>query len=192
MFVYKKGTLERSVEYLDPIKSKVGIYHKPTKMSLSFVVYNDKKLPLKEPNAYPSKSFSDAPFSEMLSVYEVRGMQADSDKYDFIKDVYSPRKTLVENFLEAIEVFENEIFERLREDKPQPTPPKPRDPKEDDKQKDKKSELPQVNDIVRDKKTGNFGRVIDVSERTREVKVAPISKDEAMNILKQRQKEMQS
>jgi hypothetical protein len=183
MFVYKKGTLERSVEYLDPIKSKVGIYHKPTKMSLSFVVYNDKALPLKEPNSYPSKSFSDAPFSEMLSVYEVRGMQPDTDKYDFIKDVYMPRKTLVENFMEAIEVFENEIFNRLNEEKPQPSAPEGQTPPTN-----KVSELPKVGDFVRQGSV--FGRVVDVDTETRMVKIAPMDKNEVLSILKLQQNAM--
>jgi hypothetical protein len=183
MFVYKKGTLERSVEYLDPIKSKVGIYHKPTKMSLSFVVYNDKALPLKEPNSYPSKSFSDAPFSEMLSVYEVRGMQPDTDKYDFIKDVYMPRKTLVENFMEAIEVFENEIFNRLNEEKPQPSAPEGQAAPTN-----KVSELPKVGDFVRQGSV--FGRVVDVDEETRMVKIAPMDKNEVLSILKLQQNAM--
>ena len=181
MFVYKRDTLEKTIEYISDNRARVGIYHRPTKMALSFVVYTNEGMPKLEPNVYPSKSFSDAPLSSLVSDYEIRGMQKDSDKYSFVKDVYSPRKTLVENFLEAIEVFENEIFERLNEQKPQATPPEtPPQP-----EGEKKSELPRVSDFVRQGKV--FGRVVDVNQETREVKISIMSEADVMAALKLQQ-----
>jgi hypothetical protein len=181
MFVYKRDTLEKTIEYISDNRARVGIYHAPTKMALSFVVYTNERMPKLEPNVYPSKSFSDAPLSSLVSDYEIRGMQKDSDKYSFVKDVYSPRKTLVENFLEAIEVFENEIFERLNEQKPQATPPEtPPQP-----EAEKKSELPRVGDFVRQGKV--FGRVVDVNQETREVKISIMSEADVMAALKLQQ-----
>jgi hypothetical protein len=181
MFVYKRDTLEKTIEYISDNRARVGIYHAPTKMALSFVVYTNERMPKLEPNVYPSKSFSDAPLSSLVSDYEIRGMQKDSDKYSFVKDVYSPRKTLVENFLEAIEVFENEIFERLNEQKPQATPPEtPPQP-----EGEKKSELPRVGDFVRQGKV--FGRVVDVNQETREVKISIMSEADVMAALKLQQ-----
>lgn len=181
MFVYKRDTLEKTIEYISDNRARVGIYHRPTKMALSFVVYTDERMPKVEPNVYPSKSFSDAPLSSLVSAYEIRGMENDSDKYSFVKDVYSPRKTLVENFLEAIEVFENEIFERLNEQKPQATPPAPQNPPNSDKV----SELPKVGDFVRQGKV--FGRVVDVNQETREVKISILSEADVMAALKLQQ-----
>ena len=181
MFVYKRDTLEKTIEYISDNRARVGIYHRPTKMALSFVVYTNEGMPKLEPNVYSSKSFSDAPLSSLVSDYEIRGMQKDSDKYSFVKDVYSPRKTLVENFLEAIEVFENEIFERLNEQKPQATPPEtPPQP-----EGEKKSELPRVGDFVRQGKV--FGRVVDVNQETREVKISIMSEADVMAALKLQQ-----
>jgi hypothetical protein len=181
MFVYKRDTLEKTIEYISDNRARVGIYHRPTKMALSFVVYTDERMPKVEPNVYPSKLFSDAPLSSLVSDYEIRGMEADSDMYSFVKDVYSPRKTLVENFLEAIEVFENEIFERLNEQKPQATPPAPQSPPNTDKV----SELPIVGDFVRQ---GNvYGRVVDVNQETREVKISIMSKADVMAALRLQQ-----
>ena len=181
MFVYKRDTLEKTIEYISDNRARVGIYHRPTKMALSFVVYTDERMPKVEPNVYPSKLFSDAPLSSLVSVYEIRGMEKDSDKYSFVKDVYSPRKTLVENFLEAIEVFENEIFERLNEQKPQANPPAPQSPPNSDKV----SERPIVGDFVRQ---GNvYGRVVDVNQETREVKISIMSKADVMAALRLQQ-----
>ena len=181
MFVYKRDTLEKTIEYISDNRARVGIFHRPTKMALSFVVYTNEGMPKLEPNVYPSKSFSDAPLSSLVSDYEIRGMQKDSDKYSFVKDVYSPRKTLVENFLEAIQVFENEIFERLNEQKPQATPPEtPPQP-----EGEKKSELPRVSDFVRQGKV--FGRVVDVNQETREVKISIMSEADVMAALKLQQ-----
>ena len=81
MFVYKRDTLEKTIEYISDNRARVGIYHRPTKMALSFVVYTDERMPKVEPNVYPSKLFSDAPLSSLVSVYEIRGMEKDSDKY---------------------------------------------------------------------------------------------------------------
>lgn len=185
MFVYRNNTLEKFVEYIDDKKSKVGIYHVPTKMALSFTIYSDPSLPLNQPNVFKSKSFSDSELSSMISAYEIRGMETDSDKYNFLKDVYNSRKTLVENFLEAIEVFEDEIYNRLKEQKPQATPPTtpppPQNPKDDQKPKTK-SELPNVGDIV--EVDGKFGFVTDVKGESREIKISQMTRDEAMSRLK--------
>jgi len=176
MFVYRNNTLEKFVEYIDDKKSKVGIYHVPTKMALSFTIYSDPSLPLNQPNVFKSKSFSDSELSSMISAYEIRGMETDSDKYNFLKDVYNSRKTLVENFLEAIEVFEDEIYKRLKEQRPQATPPTTPPPPQT------QSELPNVGDIV--EVDGKFGVVTDVKGESREIKISQMTRDEAMSRLR--------
>jgi len=176
MFVYRPNTLERTIEPIDSTRSRVGIYHLPSKMSLSFVIYNDPQLPLTSPNQYPSKSFSDSEVSIMNSRYEIKGIELLGDKYDFVKEFYNPNKTSLENFLGAIEIFENEIYNRLEEKVANPTPPSNPTPPETE------SVLPEVGDFVRDGK--RFGRVVDVDIETRAVQISQMSKEDVFRNLR--------
>lgn len=176
MFVYRPNTLERTIEPIDATRSRIGIYHAPSKMSLSFDIYNDPQLPLVSPIQYPSKSFSDAEVSNMASRYEIKGIELNGDKFDFVNEFYNPNKTSLENFLGAIDIFENKIYERLNEKAASAKPPGNPTPPETE------SVLPKVDDFVREGK--RFGRVADVDEQTRAVKISQMSKEDVFRNLR--------
>jgi hypothetical protein len=176
MFVYRPNTLERTIEPIDATKSRVGIYHVPSKMSLSFDIYNDPQLPLSSPIQYPSKSFRDSEVSTMASRYEIKGIELSGDKYDVNKEVYNPNKTSLENFLEAIDIFENYIYNRLNEKVASARPPSNPTPPETE------SVLPKVTDFVRGGK--RFGRVVDVDKETRAVKISQMTKEDVLRNLR--------
>jgi hypothetical protein len=112
----------------------------------------------------------------MNSRYEIKGIELLGDKYDFVKEFYNPNKTSLENFLGAIEIFENEIYNRLEEKVANPTPPSNPTPPETE------SVLPEVGDFVRDGK--RFGRVVDVDEETRAVEISQMSKEDVFRNLR--------
>lgn len=176
MFVYRPNTLTRTIEPIDATRSRIGIYHAPSKMSLSFDIYNDPTLPLSAPLQYPSKSFSDAEVSNIISRYEIKGIELLGDKFDVIKDFYNPNKTSLENFLGAIEIFENEIYNRLEEKVATPTPPSNPTPPETE------SVLPEVGDFVQEGK--RFGRVADVDIENRSVKITEMTEEDVFRNLR--------
>jgi hypothetical protein len=112
----------------------------------------------------------------MASRYEIKGIELSGDKYDVIKEVYNPNKTSLENFLEAIDIFENYIYNRLKEKVASARPPGNPTPPETE------SVLPKVGDFVRVGK--RFGRVRDVDEETREVSITQMSKKDVLRNLR--------
>lgn len=170
MFVYRPNTLTRTIEPIDATRSRIGIYHAPSKMSLSFDIYNDPTLPLSAPVSYPSKSFSDAEVSNIISTYQIKGIELLGDKFDVNKEFYNPNKTSYENWEAAIKIFENYIYDRLEEKVATPTPPINPTPPETE------SVLPEVGDFVQEGK--RFGRVADVDIENRSVKITEMTEED--------------
>jgi len=175
MFVYKKGALKRKIEPVGDDRAKYILKHEPTGVEImyEFQIDNfDPQLNLAMKNGRVS----------MTKPFVIYGLK-DDGKYKFYIESFDPQKNLLNNWKDAISIFESKIFEFLNETPPNPTPPEP--PKDDDKDKDppkKFSELPRVGDIV---KTGNqFGRVVDVNEDTREIKIEPLTEEQARDILR--------
>lgn len=184
MFVYRPKTLEKTVEVVDAFRSRIGIYHAPSRMSLSFVIYNDPTLPLSSPIQYPSKSFSDAEVSVMNSRYDIRGLGLGTNTFTFLRESYNPKKTTLENFKLAIDIFEEEIYKRLREEAPEVQPPNdPTPPDEEQTPPEEESELPKVGDFIRNKK--RYGRVTDVDVEARAVTISPMTKDDVLNNMRE-------
>ncbi len=157
MFVYKSGTLKESNT---PVANKPNTYVlRLTHVTSGMVI--EVEYTINENNQ-----------NKPYIVYkEVDGQYVIYKKFNKSKD-------LKENFEDAIEFFEEEIFKQLKETPPQQTTPQPTPPEPPKTFQ----ELPEPNDIVR---IGNkFGRVVDADPDTEDVVVVELSKKEAMDILK--------
>lgn len=176
MLVYKKGQLKKE---LTPVKQGVVKYtlkHAKTGVKLSFDMYSDMTKTNKDVFATP-KVYDSA--INMVSPYLVS--KEENGQYKIYESFWDVNKTLFDNFTDAITYFEESIFKELNEKPPQP-PTQP-----DDSDPDKFKELPNIGDIVRIGKD-RFGKVVDVNIETRNIDVAPMTKEEAMGILKQQLK----
>ena len=151
MFVYKKDTLERSISALTTEIGEAVLKHKPTGVTLSYE-FNI------EPDAKPRKITQDNKPFNIVSPYLIYKLN-EQNKYEFKEDVWDEKKSLLDNFKDAVAFFESKIFEELKEEEPKPEPPKP--PRI-------VSQLPQIGDLVR---IGNdrFGVVTDVDEESRNI-----------------------
>lgn len=91
---------------------------------------------------------------------------------------FTNKVNLKDNFEDAIEFFEDQIFKQLNEAPPQQSQP----PAEGQDPPETYSELPEIDDIV---KVGNqYGKVVSRDEATGEIGVEPMTKKEAMQILR--------
>jgi hypothetical protein len=95
--------------------------------------------------------------------------------------LYDAKKTLLENFKDAIDAFEQSIFNELKEVPPTAQPPQ----EKEENKAPKVSELPVVGDFVRVGK--DYGRVVDVDEQTRMVKIEKMSQQEVSSLLRLQQ-----
>jgi len=171
MFVYKKNSLQRRIDADGTDRGVYTLTHTPTNVSISYEFqlnyFNpDVNLTMKEGRVAMTKPFI---------IYKKRA----DNSFEFYQESFDGNKTLLDNWKEAIGLFEGKIFEYLNEQAPQPEPPKTDTPKDPPQ---KFSELPEVGDII---KTGNrFGRVIDVNENTRDIKVEELTENEAREIIR--------
>ena len=121
----------------------------------------------------------------------IQGMDADTQKpktkfkvykevdgkYTIYQEFFIKDKTITETFEEAVEFFEDMIFDSLKEAPPEEQPNKPEEP---EKEPEKIKEVPRIGDIVQ---VGNkYARVLDVNDR--DITTSMLSKKEAMRILK--------
>jgi hypothetical protein len=98
-------------------------------------------------------------------------------KYTIYQEFFIKDKTITETFEEAVEFFEDMIFDSLKEAPPEEQPNKPEEP---EKEPEKIKEVPRIGDIVQ---VGNkYARVLDVNDR--DITTSMLSKKEAMRILK--------
>ena len=159
MLVYKSGRLNREVIPISKSDYILRLSH-PT----SGMVIETK---------FVSGSNSDSQRKESLfKVYkEVDG------KYVIYQEFPIKNKTVTETFKDAVEFFEDKIFEALKEEPPQVEPNKDVEPQPEP---NKIKEVPIIGDIVQ---VGNqYARVVDVNERN--ITTSKLSKKEAMRILK--------
>lgn len=145
MFVYKKNTLERKVEALTSEIAIGKLHHKPTGVTLTYEFRVD-------PNAKPLMQSADDIEHNIVSPYFIYKLDANG-KYDFKEEVWDTKKSLLDNFKDAIDVFEKKIFEELDEEEPQPQT---------------FSQLPQVGDLIRIGQD-RFGVVTASDEITRDI-----------------------
>ena len=170
MFVYKKNSLQRKITADGTDRAIYTLTHTPTNVSISyqFQINNfnpEANLSMKEGRVAMTKPF-------------VISKKRSDDSFEFYQESFDGNKTLLDNWKDAIGLFEGKIFEYLNETPSTPSPPD----NTDKTPKDKFSELPQVGDIV---KVGNkFGRVVDVNENTRDIKVEELTENEARDIIR--------
>lgn len=159
MFVYKKGRLRQDPIIVSPTEVLYRLTHESSGMSVE-VSFN----PMDIKDIRPYKVFKEV-----------------NDTYVIYKEFSNKKngKSLKETFEEAIEFFEDNIYEQLKEQKPQVSQP----PSNQKPPKTKEvMETPEVNDIVQVGKS--FGIVTDVIGG--KVIVRNMEEKEAMNILRAR------
>jgi len=161
MFVYKKGTLERKVEALTTEIAVAKLHHKPTGVTFSYEFRVD-------PNARALMRSADPIEHNIVSPYQIYKLDPNG-KYDFKEEVWDMGGSLLDNFKEAINVFETKIYEELDEEEPTPKP---------------FSQMPEVGDLIR---IGNdrFGVVTASNEATREIEFEEKTKEEMDVLIKQ-------
>jgi 8-oxo-dGTP pyrophosphatase MutT (NUDIX family) len=165
MLVYKKDKLQRKLEALPNDKVRYILTHTTTGVK-AYVDF------IKAPD-YASSYYKNAPNGEginMVSPYTVTSVDEEGDD-EILKTFWDEKNTLVQNFEDAMNFFEETIFKKLEE----------KAPTQDDNRQ-KFNQLPEVGDIVRSGK--KFGEVTDVNEETRKIKVKALTKEEAKAILK--------
>lgn len=174
MFVYKKDSLK--TEFV-PVRGDIAamrMTHEPSGVIIDFEFSTDENEDLASDPKFLS---ADGKKVNMLGPYKIYKVK-ENQKYLFYEEVFDAKKDLVNNFKEAIGVFEQRIFEQLNEPEPQPTNEQSTPSTNDDKF----SALPMVGDFV--KVGSRFGRVVDVDETTRMVKIDKMSEKEVMKILR--------
>lgn len=194
MFVYKKNTLEREISPIDAFTAKYLLRHAPTGVTIEFkFIVSAEKIKsegeqgtnysiLNKQLSFASNlgKGNDSVNENILSPYKVYKLDANNN-YVFVKDLYDSKKTLLDNFKEAIETFEQSIFNELKEVPPTAQPPQ----EKEDNKAPKVSELPVVGDFVRVEK--DYGRVVDVDEQTRMVKIEKMSQQDVSSLLRLQQ-----
>lgn len=170
MFVYKKNTLQRKITADGTDRAIYTLTHTPTNVSISyqFQINNfnpEANLSMKEGRVAMTKPF-------------IISKKRSDDSFEFYQESFDGNKTLLDNWKDAIGLFEGKIFEYLNETPSTPSPPD----NTDKTPKDEFSELPQVGDIV--KVNNRFGRVVDVNENTRDIKVEELTENEARDIIR--------
>jgi len=159
MFVFKKGRLRQDPIIVSPTEVVYRLTHDSSGMSIE-VAFN----PIDVKDIKPYKVFKEV-----------------NDTYVIYKEFSNQKnnKSLKETFEEAIEFFEDNIYEQLKEQKPQVNQPPNNQPPPKTKEV---IETPNVNDIVQVGKT--YGIVTDVIGG--KVIVRNLDEKEAMNILRAR------
>ena len=159
MLVYKNGRLNREVIPISKDNYILRLSHPTSGM----VIETDFIQGMDSDTQKPKTKFK---------VYkEVDG------KYTIYQEFLIKDKTITETFEEAVEFFEDMIFESLKEAPPVESPNKPEEP---EKEPEKIKEVPKIGDIVQ---VGNkYARVLDVNDR--DITTSMLSKKEAMRILK--------
>jgi hypothetical protein len=194
MFVYKKNTLEREISPIDAFTAKYLLRHTPTGVTIEFkFIVNAEKIKsegeqgtnysiLNKRLSFASNlgKGNDSVKENILGPYKVYKLDANNN-YVFVKDLYDSKKTLLDNFKEAIDIFEQSIFNELKEVPSTAQPPQ----EKEENNAPKISELPVVGDFVRVKK--DYGRVVDVDEQTRMVKIEKMSQQEVSSLLRLQQ-----
>ena len=194
MFVYKKNTLEREISPIDAFTAKYLLRHTPTGVTIDFKFIVDAEKIKSEGEQGPNYTILNRRLSfasnlgktnesvkeNILGPYKVYKLDANNN-YVFVKDLYDAKKTLLENFKDAIDAFEQSIFNELKEVPPTAQPPQ----EKEENKAPKVSELPVVGDFVRVGK--NYGRVVDVDEQTRMVKIEKMSQQEVSSLLRLQQ-----
>ena len=159
MLVYKNGRLNREVIPISKDNYVLRLSHPTSGM----VIETDFIQGMDSDTQKPKTKFK---------VYkEVDG------KYTIYQEFLIKDKTITETFEEAVEFFEDMIFESLKEAPPVESPNKPEEP---EKEPEKIKEVPRIGDIVQ---VGNkYARVLDVNDR--DITTSMLTKKEAMRILK--------
>lgn len=174
MFVYKKDSLK--TEFV-PVRGDIAamrMTHEPSGVIIDFEFSTDENQDLASDPKFLS---ADGKKVNMLGPYKIYKVK-ENQKYLFYEEVFDAKKDLVNNFKEAIGVFEQRIFEQLNEPEPKPT----NEQSAPSNQDEGFSALPMVGDFV--KVGSRFGRVVDVDENTRMVKIDKMSEKEVMKILR--------
>lgn len=174
MFVYKKDSLQ--TEFI-PIRGDIAamrLTHKPSGVIVDFQFSTDENDKLASDPKFLSSGGKKVNMLTPYKIYKVK----ENQKYLFYEEVFDSNKNLVDNFKDAMGVFEQRIFEQLNEPIPQPT----NEQSAPSTQDEGFSALPMVGDFI--KVGSRFGRVVDVDENTRMVKIDKMSEKEVMKILR--------
>jgi len=160
MLVYKKDKLKREVIPVSKELFKLRLNHLDSKMSI------ETDFDINKPSSGIYRVFK-----------EVDG------KYVIYQEFLpSSSKSKLDNFKDAIDFFESQILEELRE-KPQNTQTPPNQQQDEPETFTK---TPEVGDIVMVQ--GNYGRVVDVDGTN--VKMKTLTKEEAMKILREQRNQL--
>jgi len=160
MLVYKKDKLKREVIPVSKELFKLRLNHLDSKMSI------ETDFDINKPSSGIYRVFK-----------EVDG------KYVIYQEFLpSSIKSKLDNFKDAIDFFESQILEELRE-KPQNTQTPPNQQQDEPETFTK---TPEVGDIVMVQ--GNYGRVVDVDGTN--VKMKTLTKEEAMKILREQRNQL--
>lgn len=160
MLVYKKDKLKREVIPVSKELFKLRLNHLDSKMSI------ETDFDINKPSSGVYRVFK-----------EVDG------KYVIYQEFLpSSSKSKLDNFKDAIDFFESQILEELRE-KPQNTQTPPNQQQDEPETFTK---TPEVGDIVMVQ--GNYGRVVDVDGTN--VKMKTLTKQEAMKILREQRNQL--
>ena len=174
MFVFRKNTLKKQIVPVRGDEAAMHLIHEPSGVHLEFGFLTDPEVDIEND---PKALTMDGIRVNMTTPYKIYKLK-DDNSYLFYKEHYERNQSLTDNFKGAIAIFEQSIFEQLNEKAPQPTNEQAEAPEESDKF----SALPEVGDFVL--VDGRYGRVVDVDEKTRMVKIDKMTKDEVMSILR--------
>ena len=160
MLVYKKDKLKREVIPVSKELFKLRLNHLDSKMSI------ETDFDINKPSSGVYRVFK-----------EVDG------KYVIYQEFLpASNKSKIENFKDAIDFFESQILEELRE-KPQNTQTPPNQQQDEPETFTK---TPEIGDIVMVQNT--YGRVVDVDGTN--VKMKTLTKEEAMKILREQRNQL--
>lgn len=181
MFVYKKNTLKKEIVPVRGDEASMHLIHEPSGVHIKFNFLTDTEADIE---TAPNTLSMNGAKVNMTTPYIIYKPKPDNS-YLFYTESYDSKKDLTQNFKDAIDIFEQRIFEQLNETEPTPTNEQAEPPQN----QEQFSALPEVGDFV--KVGSRFGRVVDVDEATRMVKIDKMTEKEVMDILRRQKNESQ-
>jgi len=178
MLVYRKNELLQAIRPISKNVARMSLIHAKTKTEIyiDFPVRSSLLEPL-------LKVSGSSPRGKKLNFTNVRAVspytitQEKDGVYELYEEVWDESKSLLDNFKDAIEVFEDSIFKALNERPPQAQPST-----QEDEEPETFKKMPEIGNFVRVGK--KFGKVLDVDQETREVDVQLMTEAAVMKELK--------
>lgn len=184
MFVFKNNKLIRQVEKVSNNINRISLSHPTTATFIRI----DFPIDMDESKDLLLKSYKSKLKTRATSPYVVFRLDSNG-KYSLYKEIWDENKTVVQNFQDAINFFEESIYEKLNEQPPQQQPPQPRlDDDENEGENEGENEsnkmFPKTNDII--KINNNFKQVLSFDSTTKEAVLKDLTEEQAMKILRNR------